>query len=69
MHFLNLIIITTLAGLGVVTVLIFVSFVMAIVAFKFNMDPDNVMIPIITVIGDLSGILALLAMLMLFGLI
>ncbi len=56
--FLSLFILSTLMSV----IAIFISFF----SFKIGMDPSNVVIPVITSIGDITGIIVLLAMIKVF---
>ena len=65
----NTIFTTTIAGIFVIVILSFVAFFMSILSFKFNIDPDNVLIPIVTNTADIIGVLSLLAVLNIFGIL
>ena len=43
-----------------VLILIFVSMLFSYLTFRKGLDPDNVVVPILTTIGDLVGISVLL---------
>ncbi len=58
-----------IAGFGVIFILSFVVLFISIIAFKFNIDPDNVMIPIVTNIADIIGVLSLLTVFNLLGIL
>jgi len=49
----------TVAGLITTSVLILLSVIFSYAAFRRNMDPDNIVIPVLTSIGDLLGIVLL----------
>ena len=51
---------TLLAGLVVTPITIVASYYLAIVTYRFGLDPDNQSVPIITSVMDLSGIAVLL---------
>jgi mgtE-like transporter len=51
---------TMLAGLIVTPITIVASYYLAIVTFRFGLDPDNQSVPIITSVMDLTGIAVVL---------
>ena len=52
--------ITFAAGMTTVLILIFVSMLFSYLTYRRGLDPDNVVIPLLTTIGDLVGISVLL---------
>jgi mgtE-like transporter len=58
--FVPLLTATIVAGLVVTPVTIVVSYYLAIVTYRFGLDPDNQGVPIITSVMDLSGVVAVL---------
>jgi len=56
------------AGLLLVLILIGVTVVSAFISYRRGIDPDNVVMPIVTTAGDLGGISCLLIMVHLVGL-
>jgi mgtE-like transporter len=66
---MDIIIPVTVTGFGVMLILSFVVFFISIISFKFNVDPDNVMIPIVTNVADIIGVLSLLTVLGIFGIL
>ena len=55
-----------LSGLIVTTIMIFITFIISVISYKKNMDPDNVTIPVVTGIVDLVGIISLIVVLSIF---
>ena len=51
---------TVLAGLIVTPITIVASYYLAIVTYRFGLDPDNQSVPIITSVMDLSGVVVVL---------
>lgn len=67
---LGSILITTLfAGLILTTVVICIAFFIAIISFKFNLDPDNTTLPIIASSADVVGVISLILVLNMLGII
>jgi mgtE-like transporter len=58
---------TLLAGMLSIVVAIPCAYYIAILTTRFGLDPDNHSVPIITSVMDLSGVLALLFVLSVFG--
>lgn len=58
---------TIVAGLLAMLVALPASYYVAVVTTRFGLDPDNHSVPVITSVMDLSGILALLLVLSVFG--
>ncbi|MBN2330923.1 MAG: magnesium transporter [Candidatus Aenigmarchaeota archaeon] len=57
---LAFLLITFAAGMTTALVLIFVSMLFSYLTYRRGLDPDNVVIPLLTTIGDLVGISVLL---------
>lgn len=55
------------AGMIQTSTIIVLSIVLSITSFKRGIDPDNVVIPMITTSGDVVGILAVVVMAMVIG--
>ncbi|MCK4823464.1 magnesium transporter, partial [bacterium] len=53
-------VITLTAGLITVMVLMFGSIFTSYLIYRHGLDPDNVVVPILTTVGDFVGILVLL---------
>ncbi len=64
---LNILIIMVGAGLMLVGISIALSLITSLISFKKGIDPDNVVIPILTTCVDISGISCLLFMIWLVG--
>jgi len=58
---------TLLAGVLSIGVVLVFGYYIAILSFRFGLDPDNQSVPIITSVMDLVGVLAFLFVLSLFG--
>ncbi len=58
---------TLLAGLTATAVAVVVAYYVAVLTFRFGLDPDNHGVPIITSVMDLAGVAALLAVLSVLG--
>jgi len=56
----KIVLIPMFAGTALVLFLIPATLVVAFLSFKIGIDPDNVVMPTITTIGDFAGILLLL---------
>jgi len=65
----NMIFISTSAGLIAVTIVNLVGYYVAITAHKLRLDPDNHSIPMMSSIVDASGAMCLVAVLMLVGMV
>ncbi len=61
--------ITTFAGILLHLIIIFMTFSLSIMAFKYGFDPDNTTIPIITSTTDMLGTFALLFVIGVIGLV
>jgi mgtE-like transporter len=66
---ITLVTITLVAGQIMILILNLVSYYSSVIAFKFGLDPDNVVIPIITSFMDVAGTACLVFVLLLFGVI
>jgi len=60
---INTITLTLLAGIILTTIVIITTFLVSMISFKYNVDPDNVTIPIITSTADFLGVISLLVVL------
>jgi mgtE-like transporter len=58
---------TLLAGVLSIAVVLVFGYYIAVMSFRFGLDPDNQSVPIITSVMDLAGVLAFLFVLSLFG--
>ncbi len=58
---------TLMAGLLATVIALVFSYYIAILTFRFGLDPDNHAVPIITSVMDLAGVLVFLLVLALFG--
>jgi len=58
---------TVLAGLVAMPITIVTSYYLAIVSYRFGLDPDNQTVPIITSVMDLAGVATLLFVMSLSG--
>ncbi len=59
----KLVIITSMAGLILTTVIIIATFFIALLSYKFGFDPDNTTIPVVTAVADILGVLSLIVVL------
>ncbi len=59
-YFMVFPIITFASGMTTALILIFVSMISSYLTYRKGLDPDNIVIPILTTIGDLVGISVLL---------
>ncbi len=59
----ELIAFTLLAGLIVNSIIIVINFIMAEISYKWNLDPDNIVVPLISGIADIVGVICLLIIL------
>ena len=64
----KIVLIPIFAGMMLVLVLIPITLLVAFLSFKIGIDPDNVVMPTITTIGDFAGILLLLLSIKVIGL-
>lgn len=55
------------AGMLLVGIIAFISLISAILSYRRGMDPDNVVIPVVTTLVDLMGIISLLTMVNIIG--
>jgi mgtE-like transporter len=60
---------TLLAGLIVTPITIVASYYLAVVTYRFGLDPDNQSVPIITSVMDLSGVACILFVMTVLGVI
>jgi mgtE-like transporter len=60
---------TLLAGAIATPITIVLSYYLAIITFRFGLDPDNQTVPIITSVMDLAGVVCVLSVMTLFGVI
>jgi mgtE-like transporter len=65
----SVIVSTVLAGLIVTPITIVVSYYLAIVTYRFGLDPDNQTVPIITSVMDLVGVACVLFVMTVSGVI
>lgn len=56
-----------MAGLMSIAIIVFFTVLLAFVSFSRGLDPDNVVIPVLTSIGDMTGIVCLLILATLMG--
>ena len=56
-----------MAGVLSIAIVIVFGYYIAVVSFRFGLDPDNQSVPIITSVMDLAGVVAFLFVLSLFG--
>ena len=60
---------TVLAGMLAIGVDLVFSYYVAVLSYRFGLDPDNQSVPIITSVMDLAGALSFLSVLAVFGVI
>jgi mgtE-like transporter len=58
---------TIVAGLVVTPITVVVSYYLAVITYRFGLDPDNQTVPIITSVMDLAGVACVLAVMSVFG--
>ncbi|MDI6820542.1 MAG: magnesium transporter, partial [Candidatus Hodarchaeaceae archaeon] len=56
-----------IAGMALSVSLMFVTIASAFVSFKGGLDPDNVVVPIVTSVGDVLGVTCLLLAIKIVG--
>lgn len=56
-----------IAGMALSIAVIFITIASAFVSFKGGLDPDNVVIPIVTAVGDVLGVTCLLLLVKIVG--
>lgn len=56
---MNLLVVVLVAGLTLTVLLTVVAAVVAVASFQRGLDPDNVVIPLVTTTGDVAGIVLL----------
>lgn len=61
--------ISMFAGIALTTIVIMLTFFIAVLSYKYNIDPDDVTIPMITALADIMGVFALITTLGIFGII
>lgn len=64
---MKIIILPVLAGFMLIGSLLPVTVLIALAAFRLGMDPDNVVVPLITTIADLAGVVFLLLSMVMVG--
>ncbi len=64
---LQVLALTLAAGMVLATAVIFLTFFVSVVSFRCNIDPDNVVIPVITSAADVLGVVCLLFVVQLLG--
>jgi len=57
------------AGLALTTIVIMLTFFIAVLSYRYNIDPDDVTIPMITALADIIGVFTLIVTLGIFGVI
>lgn len=63
----ELIVFSLAAALLVNTIIIAINFVMGEIAYKWDLDPDNIVVPVMSGIADLVGVVCLLIILVVAG--
>ncbi len=61
LRFQDLVLVTLLAGLGLMLVMVVLVILVGWLSHRFGWDPDNVVVPVLTTAGDTLGIVFLLA--------
>ncbi|MBI4018515.1 MAG: magnesium transporter [Candidatus Aenigmarchaeota archaeon] len=61
--------ISLFAGIALTTIVIMLTFLISVMAYRHKVDPDDVTIPLITALADIMGVFALIATLGIFGII
>ncbi len=61
--------VATLAGLILTTIVTLFSFFISKISFKYKIDPDNVTIPLISGVADITGVFILIYTMKLFGIV
>lgn len=67
--FLSLVLISLFSGIILTTIILVITFFSSILFFKRSIDPDNILIPIITTFADILGVVCLIVILTLFGIL
>jgi mgtE-like transporter len=62
-HILYLLSVSVLSGFLLMVVISFVSYYISVISFKMGFDPDNIGIPVITSVIDMSGAICFVAVL------
>ncbi|MFO7872673.1 MAG: magnesium transporter [Candidatus Undinarchaeales archaeon] len=68
-NLLTLVLVSLTAGIILISVITMIVFGMAVFFYKKSVDPDNVLIPLLTAFADVFGVFCLLLVLGLFGII
>ncbi len=55
------------AGIALTVAVVLATIILAFISFRGGLDPDNVVIPIITSVGDVLGVTCLLVAIIIFG--
>jgi mgtE-like transporter len=63
----KLVLVSLFGGLIVTTIVVLASFYISIFFMRRSIDPDNVIVPIITSLADILGVVSLVIVLTLFG--
>ncbi len=66
---LNMVAVSITAGLIITVIADIVSYYLTIASFRIGVDPDNVVIPVITSVMDFAGVACLIMVMLSFGLI
>jgi mgtE-like transporter len=66
---LRFLVATILAGIAVTPLLLVAAYVLAVVTFRFGLDPDDQTVPIITSLMDLVGVVILLSVMTHLGIL
>lgn len=66
-HSLSLALAFFIAGIALSVAIIFITIASAFVSFKGGLDPDNVVIPIVTAVGDVLGVTCLMLAIKIVG--
>jgi len=56
-----------ISGIVLTTAVISIAFFMSIISFKFNLDPDNITLPLIASSADIIGVISLMTVMRIFG--
>ncbi len=66
-HSISLALAFFIAGIALSVAIIFITIASAFVSFKGGLDPDNVVIPIVTAVGDVLGVTCLMLAIKIVG--
>jgi mgtE-like transporter len=69
MSFAQIMFVSMSVGLILTTIVIFLSFFISIISFKYHLDPDNTTIPLISSTADVLGVAILLIVVSMMGII